>query len=416
MAMEPRSAERCFKTWVIVFGFLLLGIACPSVAVFIENFSHGRILPVVCYYEKGQAFRPSPMNYDVGDVPGHLCSHVNLAYIELNQTTHTIQREPSVMLAEFAKLKLKFPRLKTLLSIGGWSNQTQVISAMATTATRRRVFIRDAVKMLLDHDFDGLDIFWLFPGFIDRGGSRRDKINFVRLLKELYAAFKEHKLLLTIGVPINQNILDAGYNIPEIDRYLDWMNVIGYDLRGYWNGRTDVHSPLHHRTIDGPDAAELNVEQGLQALLDRGASKRKLVLGVAFYGRVYKLLDPENAGLHAPISLSERPEKGAFLKSDEIHAYFEVCKNIKFGTWQRSFDAEGMCPYASNGQDWVGYEDAESISKKVQFVRKEGYAGMMVLSCDMDDFRGVCGTQNILLQTINDGIPRLKNVVILRKK
>ncbi|XP_049527054.1 endochitinase-like [Dermacentor silvarum] len=102
------------------------------------------------------------------------------------------------------------------------------------------------------------------------------------------------------------------------------MNVIGYGLRGYRNGRADIHSPLHPRTFDQPDVRQLNVEQGLQALLDRGASKRKLVLGVAFFGLVYRLAVPENTTLHAPIDFFKWPEKGAFLKSKTINAYFEV--------------------------------------------------------------------------------------------
>ncbi|KAL1483406.1 hypothetical protein MTO96_033213 [Rhipicephalus appendiculatus] len=339
--MEPRNAKCCFKTWLMALCFILLGLFCPSGAVFIENFSHGRMLPVVF--------------------------HVNLAYMELDPTTYTIQEDHTVKFADFALLKKKFPRLKTLISIGGWSNQTTVISDMASRRGRRKAFINDTVKLLADHDFDGLDIFWLFPGFVDRGGRSSDKVNFVRLLKELYAAFRVHKFLLTAAIPITQQILDNGYDIRAIDRYLDWMNVIGYDLRGYWNGRTDVHSPLHRRSIDGNDAADLNVENGLQALLDRGASKRKLVLGVAFYGRVYRLADPRKVGLHAPIDFSKRPERGAFLMSDNIHAYFEVCKNIKFGNWKRSFDPQGMCPYATNGQDWVGYEDEESLAKEGAF-------------------------------------------------
>ncbi|KAK8784845.1 hypothetical protein V5799_008794 [Amblyomma americanum] len=69
------------------------------------------------------------------------------------------------------------------------------------------------------------------------------------------------------------------------------------------------------------------MEQGLQALLDRGASRRKLVLGVAFYGRVYRLASADNTGLHAPIDLLNRPKRGAFLRSDDIHAYFE-CREL----------------------------------------------------------------------------------------
>ncbi|XP_037277918.2 endochitinase isoform X3 [Rhipicephalus microplus] len=348
--MEPQNVKCCCKNWITALCCILLWLFSPSAAVFIENFSHGRILPVVCYYEKGQALRPYPMNYDTSDVPGHLCSHVNLAFMELNRTTYTIQEDHTVKFTDFAQLKKKFPRLKTFISVGGWSNQTRVISAMTSRRERRKAFIKDAKKLLVDHDFDGLDIHWLFPGFADQGGRNSDKVNFVRLLKELYAAFKAHNLLLTAAIPINQQILDNGYDIRAIDRYVDWMNVIGYDIRGYWNGRTDVHSPLHRRSIDGNDTADLNV----------------------------------------------------------------ICKNIKFGSWRRSFDSQGMCPYATNGQDWVGYEDEESIAKKVEFVRKEGYAGIMVLSSDMDDFLGVCGTHNILLQTINSGIRRLRNFVVSR--
>ncbi|KAL1421432.1 hypothetical protein MTO96_004125 [Rhipicephalus appendiculatus] len=374
-------------------------------AVFIENFSHGRMRPVVCYYLKGQALRPYPWNYSIDDVPGHLCSHVNLAYIELSNTKHTLQEDPTIKFAHLAQLKKKFPRLMTFISIGGDRRQTEVISAMASMEVRRKAFINDTVKLLVDHKLDGLDISWLFP---DQGGRTEDKANFVR-------TFEGQKATVFYWIALSKTSNHRNSRC-TFRRYLDWMNVIGYDLRGNKNGRTDVHSPLHPRSIDGSDTAYLNVENGLQALLDRGASKRKLVLGVAFYGRVYRLANPKASRLHDSINLLSDPDSGEFLKSHEIHAYFEICRNIIFANWNRSFDSQGMCPYATNGKDWVGYEDEQSISKKVEFVRKEGYAGIAVLSLDMDDFRGECGTRNILLQTINNGMPRLRSFVVLKKK
>lgn len=345
------------------------------------------------------------MNYGVNQVPGHLCSHVNLAYIELDEQSWRIKEDAVVNFTSFTQIKRNYPRLKTLLSIGGWSNETAVISNMAQRRSTRREFVKGIVKSLVDLGFDGLDVFWLFPGHAEKGGRPIDKRNYVSLLKELKAAFKGRRLLLTAGVPLNQYILERGYDIPAITRYVDWMNVIGYDLRGYWNDRTDIHSPLFPRSIDGDDVKNLNVREGMQHLLDAGALKRKLVLGVSFYGRVYHLADRSNRGLHAPIDKLNRPQPGAFLNSDNIHAYFEICLNVKGGDWVRSFDNEGKCPYATNGEDWVGYEDAESIAEKVKFVRSEGFAGVMVLSCDMDDFRGLCGPPNVLLDTINELIP-----------
>ncbi|XP_077555615.1 endochitinase-like isoform X1 [Haemaphysalis longicornis] len=405
--MEAKFIKRPSTVRFVVYFVIQVELLRSTAAVLIENFSHGRILPVVCYYEyKGADLRPHPMDYKMRDVPGDLCSHVNLAFIELNETDWTFKRDPRVNFENVTQLKRTFPRLKIFLSIGGWRNQPGVISNMVSMTSHREQFVRNAVQTLVDGGFDGLDIFWLYP--TREGGRKTDKVNFVRLLKELNSAFRKHSLLLTVGVSMNKGILDDGYNISEIDRCVDWMNVVGYDLRGEWNKRTDIHSPLHPRSIDGSEVSEFNVEQGLRALLDRGASKRKLVLGVAFYGRVYRLAGRNNTGLHAPIDLHRTPKEGAFLKSDKVYAYFEVCLNFKnSSSWNRSFDEEGMCPYATNGEDWVGYEDAESTARKADFVSKEGYAGVMVLSCDMDDFVGICGTKDVLLKTINDRLPRL---------
>ncbi|CAN7940857.1 unnamed protein product, partial [Ixodes hexagonus] len=389
-----------------------LPIACQP---FPPKYSHRRILPVVCYYEKGQALRPSPADYDIDDVPGQLCSHVNLAYIELDEQTWRVKEDSTVNFTRFNQIKRKFPRLKTFLSIGGWNNQTSVISTMALEDESRRLFVDGVAETLTQLNLDGLDLFWLFPGHTRRGGRAEDKANLILLLKKLRRVFRKRGLLLTIAVPLNTYILDAGYNVPEIVRYVDWINAIGYDLRGIWNDRTDIHSPLYPRSIDSLEMMGINVQEGMQALLDRGAVKRKVLLGIAFYGRVYRLADPTIAGLHSPIDNLNRPQAGAFLRSDHIQAYLEICLNLKSGPWTRYFDAEGQCPYATNGEDWVGYEDKQSIGQKVDFVRREGYAGFMVFSCDMDDFRGLCGARNGLLQVINNGIPRERPQIIVQK-
>lgn len=391
------------------------GVLYCACQVFPPTYNHGRILPVVCYYEKGQSLRPNPANYDIGDVPGQLCSHVNLIYIELDEQTWKVKEDSTVNFTSFNQIKRKFPRVKTFLSIGGWSNQTKVISTMALGNESRRLFVDGIAETLRQLNFDGLDIFWLYPGHAERGGRRSDKANLIQLLKKLRRVFRKRGLLLTIAVSLNKYILDRGYNIPEIVRYVDWMNVVGYDLRGIWNDRTDIHSPLYPRNIDSEEMAGLNVQEGMQEILDRGAVKRKLVLGIAFYGRVYRLADPRIAGLHSPIDKVNRPRAGAFLGSDHIHAYLEICLNLKSGAWRRYFDSEGQCPYATNGEDWVGYEDEESIRQKVDFVRSEGYAGFAVVNVGMDDFRGWCGARNGLLEVINNGIPYERLPIIVQK-
>lgn len=53
---------------------------------------------------------------------------------------------------------------------------------------------------------------------------------------------------------------------------------------------------------------------------------------------------------------------------------------------------------------WVGYEDADSIVHKMNFIKEGKYLGAMVWAVDMDDFRGLCGPANPLMTAIYDGL------------
>lgn len=61
---------------------------------------------------------------------------------------------------------------------------------------------------------------------------------------------------------------------------------------------------------------------------------------------------------------------------------------------------------------WVGYENAESIKYKIDFIKESRYAGAMVWAIDMDDFQGLCGERNPLMNTIYQG---LKGYVVQEK-
>lgn len=74
--------------------------------------------------------------------------------------------------------------------------------------------------------------------------------------------------------------------------------------------------------------------------------------------------------------------------------------DITMLSWRREYDQVGQCPYAYRGDQWVGYEDEESISAKVDFVLEQDYGGVMVFNIDMDDFNGVCGVKNPLLNSV----------------
>ena len=61
-----------------------------------------------------------------------------------------------------------------------------------------------------------------------------------------------------------------------------------------------------------------------------------------------------------------------------------------------------MGPYAHKGNQWVGFDDVETIRQKSQYVLDNGFGGGMIWALDLDDFNNNCGCEKYpLLKTIN---------------
>jgi chitinase len=78
-------------------------------------------------------------------------------------------------------LKEQNPRLKVLLAVGGWRIGSEPFIPVVASPESREAFVRNVVRYLRKHNFDGLDMDWEFPG--TRGSSPDDKYKFTALLK-----------------------------------------------------------------------------------------------------------------------------------------------------------------------------------------------------------------------------------------
>jgi len=48
-----------------------------------------------------------------------------------------------------------------------------------------------------------------------------------------------------------------------------------------------------------------------------------------------------------------------------------------------------MGPYAYSNNEWVGFDDVDTIQFKSDYVRAMGLGGAMIWALDLDDFRNV---------------------------
>lgn len=93
-----------------------------------------------------------------------------------------------------------------------------------------------------------------------------------------------------------------------------------------------------------------------------------------------------------------------FLKLTKL-CWFQFCLKLQNESWTERIDYKAKVPYAVKDEDWVSYDDARSITAKINYAKKLNVTNVMIWSIETDDFLGLCGdVVNPLLHAINDAL------------
>ncbi|RQG93554.1 glycosyl hydrolase family 18 protein [Natrarchaeobius chitinivorans] len=256
----------------------------------------------------------------------------------------------------------------TLLSIGGWGNSDGFPQTAADAESRER-FASDCVDLMREHDIDGIDIDWEYPGPFGPDGLVSyddDPENFTALLSECRQQFDEAateddtEYYLTAALSAHEEHLEI-LEHEELADVLDFAKMMTYDMHSpglEWVEYTNHNAPLYSNPESPTDKS---VHDTMTYMQEQGWPEHKLVLGLAFYGREYSGVESaENDGLFQPFSSA-----GAVPSYPEIQDGFD--------DYDRLWDDEAKVPWRFDGENLLGYDDEESIAIKAEYASEHGY-------------------------------------------
>jgi chitinase len=148
---------------------------------------------------------------------------------------------------------------------------------------------------------------------------------------------------------------------------MNWLNVMTYDFAGAWTPYAGHNSPLHASSKQ-PEGSPRSTELTMKYLVEeRGLPANRLAVGIPLYGRGFAVAEPYASTKNA------RPPRARVPGG----SYSNIERLRKEG-WTRKWDDETKNPWliAPDRSMVIGYDDAESVAIKTEWVMKKGFRGV----------------------------------------
>lgn len=278
----------------------------------------------------------------------------------------------SATIRHLVSLKKNHPKLKIVISLGGWSG-CEPCSQTFSTEAGRKTFATSTKHLLEYFGADGLDLDWEYPtieGYPGHLYQAADKPNFTALIQELRKSFgKKYELSFAAGG--FQKYLDESVEWLKIMPLVNRVNIMSYDLVNGYAVVTGHHTPLYSTARPN----EESTDRAVSYLLKLGIPSSKLVIGGAFYTRMWKHVAPTNNGLY------QRGEHTGGTNFKHYETTFTSANG-----WQSFWDDKAKAPYWYNSKDslFATGDNIRSIKEKTQYTVDKKLGGIMFWELTLD--------------------------------
>jgi chitinase len=349
------------------------GVAVPYCSVYDtegrESLGADHSRRVIGYFTSWRTGRNGTPAYLASDIPWTKVTHLNYAFAHLDahnrvsvgpdgpdnpstgMTWPGVDLDPSLPYKGhfnlLNKYKKQYPDVKTLISVGGWAETGGFLNPDGTRNANGGfyrlgaqpqstvdAFADSAVQFIRTYGFNGVDIDYEYATSNNHAGNPDDFwisnanrgtlwAGYEKIMKTLRekldrASAQDGKhYLLTAAVPASGWLL-RGQEAYQVTRYLDYLNVMSYDLHGSWNHFVGPNAALYDDGKDGELAAGgvytapqyegmgyLNTDWAYHYY--RGAMQAgRINIGVPFYSRGWQGVTGGTNGLWGRAALPDQ--------------------------------------------------------------------------------------------------------------
>lgn len=349
------------------------GVAVPYCSVYDadgrESLGANHSRRVIGYFTSWRTGRNGAPAYLASDIPWSKVTHLNYAFAHIDaqnkvsvgpdgpdnastgMTWPGVALDPSLPYKGhfnlLNKYKKQYPNVKTLISVGGWAETGGFFNADGTRNASGGfyklgaqpqatvdAFADSAVDFIRKYGFNGVDIDYEYATSNNHAGNPDDFwisnanrgtlwAGYEKIMKTLRekldraSAQDGRHYLLTAAVPASGWLL-RGQEAYQVTRYLDYLNVMSYDLHGSWNHFVGPNAALYDDGKDGELAAGgvytapqyegmgyLNTDWAYHYY--RGAMQAgRINIGVPFYSRGWQGVTGGTNGLWGRAALPDQ--------------------------------------------------------------------------------------------------------------
>lgn len=333
----------------IVTAFLLL--------LFNVSFAQPNSMKVIGYFLGGAQ--------EVDNVEAKKLTHIIYSFCHLKGNKLAVDsKNDSITISKLVALKKINPQLKVMLSLGGWGGCAPC-SDVFNSPEGREEFAESTLSLNKLHHTDGIDLDWEYPtieGYPKHTYRKEDRENFSELVKILRAKMGTgYEISFAAGG--FKKFLDESVDWKVVMPLVDRVNLMSYDLVNGYSTTTGHHTPIYSdaQTTESTDF-------GVQYLINHGVPKNKIVIGGAFYARVWENVPNVNNGLY---------QSGKFKAGIDFKRYEKEFS--KENGFEYFWDDKTKAPYFYNKEKglFATGDDKKSIAAKTNYVKNLGLQGIM---------------------------------------